>query len=278
MSKRCKSASSPRSSWRASQRKRTIAAVTDRARQLLLFLCIVMLSGCDGAEAQREEPRAEPTQAPVPAPTEALEPAVAEPPADLKRALVKLVVLGEFDDALAEAVAQGLRDELQVEVEMISGEPLPRRAYYRPRRRYRAERLLDHLRQRLEGAPASVRVLGLTSVDISTTKGNVRDWGILGLGDIGGRACVISSFRMRRRGLRDQAHLRFRVVSTAIHEVGHTLGLEHCLEPRGVMNDARGTIRTVDQSSGHLGPECRAELDREEPRRFDFSQATEASP
>lgn len=236
------------------------------------------MGGCDDAEAQREAAGAHEGEArSVAAESEPVtEPA--EPAADLKRALVKLVVLGEFDDALAEAVAQGLRDELQVEVETISGEPLPRRAYYRPRRRYRAERLLDHLRQRLEGAPASVRVLGLTSVDISTTKGDVHDWGILGLGDIGGRACVISSFRMRRRGLRDQAHLRFRVVSTAIHEVGHTLGLEHCLEPRGVMNDARGTIRTVDQSSGHLGPACRAELDREEPRRFDFSRPQEPSP
>ncbi len=76
---------------------------------------------------------------------------------------------------------------------------------------------------------------------------------------------MISLFRLRR-GMRDDALLLHRVVSTAIHEVGHTLGLAHCTEPRCVMNDAHGTVVTVDNSTGHLGPECRAEVERRAPR------------
>ena len=173
-----------------------------------------------------------------------------------------LVTLGRFPRELTDAVEAGLREELQVDVVRIDDAPLPRFAYYPPRRRYRAERLLNYLRSRVPGANA--RVLGMTDVDISTTKGTIYDWGVFGLGDLGGKACVISIFRLRRRA-RDADHLRFRVTTTAIHEVGHTLGLEHCTEPACVMRDAEGSIRTVDTSSGHLGPECRAEVDREAP-------------
>jgi archaemetzincin len=40
-------------------------------------------------------------------------------------------------------------------------------------------------------------VLGLTAADISTTKGEIVDWGVMGLGSLDGTAGVISSFRCR---------------------------------------------------------------------------------
>ena len=186
--------------------------------------------------------------------------------ASLVRAHVKLVVLGEFPRALTGAVARTLEQELQVSVEPIEDVPLPDSAYYPPRRRYRADRLLTFLNRHLEGNPSSTRVLGLTSVDISTTKPPHRDWGVFGLGELGGRSCVISTYRLGRRARDEDSHLEFRVVTTAVHEVGHTLGLEHCTEPACVMRDAEGSITTVDTSDGHLHPGCRAELERESPR------------
>src|SRR5262249_52338486 len=133
-----------------------------------------------------------------------------------------------------------------------------------------ADKLLDHLhevmRERAPDAPADARVLALTDVDISTTKGRVYDWGVFGLGEISGRACVVSVHRLRR-GARSAEHLRFRVVTTGIDEVGHTLGLPHCLEARCVMQDAEGSIKNTDSSTGHLGPGCRRLLDRTAPLR-----------
>lgn len=178
------------------------------------------------------------------------------------RATVTLLTLGTFPRALADAVERGLRAELQVDVQRMNDVQLPRTAYYAPRRRYRADRLLDHLHTLVPNA--HTRVIGMTEVDISTTKGRVFDWGVFGLGDLDGSACVISTHRLRR-GARDAAHVEFRVVTTAVHEIGHTLGLEHCVEPRCVMRDAEGSIATVDTSTGHLGPECRAELDAARP-------------
>jgi archaemetzincin len=187
------------------------------------------------------------------------------------RALVKLIVLGEFDSALIDRVEAGLRAELAVDVERIEGLPLPQEAYYPPRRRYRADRLLEHLNTHLEGEPATTRVLGMTSVDISTTKPPHQDWGVFGLGELGGRSCVISTFRLARRA-RDTDHLTFRVVTTAVHEVGHTLGLEHCDDPGCVMRDAEGSITTVDTSTGHLGPHCTRLLDERSPRVLPYRE------
>ena len=66
--------------------------------------------------------------------------------------------------------------------------------------------------------------------------------------------------RTRLGKARDPEQARFRVVSTAIHEVGHMLGLPHCPVLRCVMNDARGTVKTVDNSTGHLCLSCRAAI------------------
>ena len=173
---------------------------------------------------------------------------------------LRVVVLGPVPTALVEAVKEGLEAGLPVRVTQVDRRRLPRAAWYAPRRRYRADKLLTHLAGLVGDAPGT-RVVGLTAADISTTKGRHRDWGVFGLAHLGGPAAVVSTFRLKRTA-RDQAHVRFRVVSTAVHEAGHTLGLPHCEEPRCVMQDAQGSIANTDEGTGKLGPACAAELQR----------------
>jgi len=154
------------------------------------------------------------------------------------------------------AVRQALEAFYGFEVRLLARAKLPQVAYYRPRRRWRADKLLDWLRKR---KPADgERILGLTAADISTTKGPHRDWGILGLATVDGSTCVLSSFRCRRTA-RSAAHARQRLAKVAVHEVGHNLGLEHCPTVGCLMEDARGKVATCDREYD-LCPHCRAWL------------------
>jgi archaemetzincin len=172
--------------------------------------------------------------------------------AEPKRVVVQPLGAG---GASAEVIRRALVPFYEVDVVVAESSPLPKAAYYRPRNRYRAEKLLEHLAT-LHGDV--FRVLGVTEVDISTTKGNTFDWGILGLASIDGQTCVLSAFRCRRSA-RDRAHAEERLGKTAVHELGHTFGLEHCPASGCLMRDGGGTVLTTD-GERDLCAGCRTKL------------------
>jgi archaemetzincin len=144
----------------------------------------------------------------------------------------------------SEAVRQALSAFYELEIRILPCVALPEAAYYKPRRRYRAERILDFLNRRI---PADGwRILGLTATDISTTNGKITDWGILGLGELPGKTSVISSFRCKKKA-RNTRHAIVRLAKVAVHEIGHTLGLPHCPTRTCLMEDAVGKVATVDR-------------------------------
>jgi archaemetzincin len=158
--------------------------------------------------------------------------------------------------ALLAPVAAALSTFYDVAITVSPGIALPRRAYYPPRGRYRAEILLEVL---AEIAPAgSQRVLGLTSADISTSNPPHEDWGILGLASVGGQTCVLSSFRCRRRA-KSSTHAVERLAKTAVHELGHTFGLQHCPNRGCIMEDGGGSVLTTDRETD-LCAYCRSKL------------------
>ncbi len=105
------------------------------------------------------------------------------------------------------------------------------KAYYAKNNRYRADSLIAIQRRIANG---KYTLLGLTSKDISTTKGNTKDFGIMGLGFCPGTACVVSTFRLRGKNRME----KFRKVT--LHELAHTEGLPHCPDPHCYMRDAKG--------------------------------------
>ena len=117
------------------------------------------------------------------------------------------------------------------EVKINKPIPLPSSAYYAERNRYRADSLITIQRRIANG---KYTLLGLTSKDISTTKGNTKDFGVMGLGFCPGTACIVSTFRLRGKNRME----KFRKVT--LHELAHTEGLPHCPDPHCYMRDAKG--------------------------------------
>jgi archaemetzincin len=159
-------------------------------------------------------------------------------------------------DGDVEAVRRGIIEMYGISVRVLSRVPLPKSAWYAPRHRWRAEKILEFLDGQLP--EDGTRILGLTAADISTTKGSYDDWGVLGLGELPGKSGVISSFRAQRRA-GDAQVPRERLAKVAVHEIGHTLGLDHCPTPGCLMQDAEGSVTSCDVEFD-LCPRCRARL------------------
>lgn len=167
---------------------------------------------------------------------------------------ISIQPLGSFPPELTALVKDELESFYAVAATVHPAQPLPKEAWYAPRSRWRADKLLLWL----AGAHSSMhvgKVLGLTTQDISVTKREFADWGIFGLAQLGGRSGVVSTYRLRK-GHASETLFRDRLRKIILHETGHLLGLPHCPTPGCLMEDARGTIAVVDAGSATLCASC----------------------
>lgn len=116
-------------------------------------------------------------------------------------------------------------------VEVLEEIPLPKNCMNSSKNRYRANLLIEYLGRRSNNGTC---IIGLTNKDISCTKGGYLDWGIMGLGECPGKACIISNYRVKGTDRLDKLY------KLSIHELGHTQGLLHCPSKGCIMQDAKG--------------------------------------
>lgn len=131
--------------------------------------------------------------------------------------------------------------------------------------RYRADKIIAE--QKAQKPDSIDYILGYTSKDISTSKkenGQVKspkskyeDWGVMGLAYVGGKSCVVSSFRLQHK---DSKKYFSRIKKVTVHELGHNLGLGHCTNKKCVMTDAVESVSTIDNAQLNLCDACRIKL------------------
>ncbi len=149
------------------------------------------------------------------------------------------------------ADCQALQRDLQAlgwHVILAEPQALPQQAYDPQRQQYRADAFLA-LARRLPSA----RVLAVTDVDLYAGKLNF----VFGMAESPGRVAVISLFRLRL-GV-DTHTFQERVCKEAMHELGHTLGLRHCANPRCVMRFSNNLADT-DRKNKTFCQQCAAIL------------------
>lgn len=181
--------------------------------------------------------------------------------------MVCIQPLGSYEPWLLGKAVKGLKQLYGFRVKVLKKEGLPKSAFYAPRKRYRADKLLDFLDSDVVPGSGCDAVVGFTDKDISVTKGAHKDWGIFGLGSIGGTSCVVSTYRLGRK-TKSKRKKAIRTVKVVNHELGHVLGLGHCPKDRCLMADAEGTIRTVDNETGLMCDLCKAQVNRAHSTRI----------
>jgi archaemetzincin len=204
---------------------------------LILFCVINLLAGCTENGTKQEtsnQVKEETTKKNTPIPKD-----------------IAIIDIQPYE-GLSEDIVNYVYSELKKvcpEVNLLKVKVVPKRAFYKPRSRYRADTIIALLRDiTLEGHVT----IGLTNKDISTDKGAIYDWGVMGLGFLSGKACVASTFRVSKTKVKEQY---FKV---AIHELGHTQGLQHCPDLTCLMTDADGK-NTTDKEIGFC-KKCKAHL------------------
>ncbi|MFT3979086.1 MAG: hypothetical protein QM687_01360 [Ferruginibacter sp.] len=156
------------------------------------------------------------------------------PVQQLSSVKIILLPLGDINKASISSIEHYLKT-VHSEVQLLPAEKLPQAAWYAPRKRYRADSIIQILAKR---AAANEVYVGITNADISTRKGNISDFGVMGLGYMPGKACVASLYRLKNKSS------FYKVVT---HELGHTAGLPHCSKEYCYLRDARGGDPTAEE-------------------------------
>jgi len=170
---------------------------------------------------------------------------------------VDIVPVGDVSAAVKREASTGLRSVYDVDVTMHDIQSVPSSAYDASREQYRAEEFIE-LAGRIGNGEKNIAI---TPKDLFYRRRNY----VFGLAYLDGNGSVISTFRLQTSsdgGLStksDENIFGDRVRKEVIHEIGHTLGLEHCDNKRCVMNFSP-TVREVDVKEETLCGTCQRSL------------------
>jgi archaemetzincin len=170
---------------------------------------------------------------------------------------ITLKPIGNIDKNILEELEEKLNQTFGCPVEVMPQAIKFEQAYDSKRGQYLASKLLAGLKK-TGVAKKDEKTLGIVDVDLYAPGLNF----IFGQADIASGVAIISSCRLRQEfygSLPDEALFMDRTIKEAVHELGHTFGLEHCENARCVMHFSN-SLADTDWKQAKFCSQCRPKL------------------
>jgi archaemetzincin len=168
---------------------------------------------------------------------------------------ISLIPIGDIEKSILAPLRKGLADKFHTEVCLRYSLPEPDYAHNTKRGQYLANPVILAL-TRHEAYGESERVIGVMDHDLFVPELSF----VFGVAR--GPMALISLTRLRQEfyGLPEDRELFMkRIMTEAVHELGHTFGLEHCKNPRCVMFFS-SSIADTDRKGFRFCPLCRRKV------------------
>lgn len=172
-----------------------------------------------------------------------------------KRMGIVIVAVGRVDKETIESLKDDLSRIFNRQVFIGKEMPEPDYAFNRKRNQYLSTAILNALMDQKEYTIYE-KVLGVVDHDLYVPELNFV------FGTATGKVAVISITRLRQGfyGLPENRALFYkRTLTEAVHELGHTYGLDHCRNSRCVMFFSNSLIDT-DRKGSEFCSECKSKL------------------
>jgi archaemetzincin len=167
---------------------------------------------------------------------------------------ITLKPLGNIADGVMEKLKDRIGDAFHCSVETERGFSDLTQAYDPERKQYHSSKLLAALGT----TKSDERVVGIADVDLYVPRLNF----VFGEADITSGTAVVSLCRLRPEYCgsdEDEALFLERTTKEIIHELGHTFGLKHCLDPGCVMHFSN-SLADTDVKQVRFCSKCRPKI------------------
>jgi archaemetzincin len=170
---------------------------------------------------------------------------------------ISIISIDEIGHSILQSIGRALEQAFGYSCEILPGEPiLSHVPGLLHEDKYNSTALLLYLSKRMP--KDSLKSLAVTQLDLYSPIFS----SLYGEAQLGGRCALMSLYRLRQEFYRQKPDRRLlvsRCIKEALHEIGHTFGLVHCIDKNCIMFPS-STIEDTDIKSDSLCPVCTRSL------------------